>query len=120
MFYFNASVKSFYINMFLYLPSFLRGSVFSFFSVKSLVVTDIRWKSLVVTDIWRKSLVVTDIWRKSLVVTDIWRKCIKYESNQMSCLFLLKIKIIHFPFFHFYIDIYIIYTFFQKAICQYL
>lgn len=90
MFYFNASVKSFYINMFLYLPSFLRGSVFSFFSVKS------------------------------LVVTDIWRKCIKYESNQMSCLFLLKIKIIHFPFFHFYIDIYIIYTFFQKAICQYL
>ena len=110
MFYFNASVKSFYINMFLYLPSFLRGSVFSFFSVKSLVVTDIRWKSLV----------VTDIWRKSLVVTDIWRKCIKYESNQMSCLFLLKIKIIHFPFFHFYIDIYIIYTFFQKAICQYL
>ena len=86
--------------MFLYLPSFLRGSVFSFFSVKSLVVTD--------------------IWRKSLVVTDIWRKCIKYESNQMSCLFLLKIKIIHFPFFHFYIDIYIIYTFFQKAICQYL
>ena len=100
MFYFNASVKSFYINMFLYLPSFLRGSVFSFFSVKSLVVTDIRWKSL--------------------VVTDIWRKCIKYESNQMSCLFLLKIKIIHFPFFHFYIDIYIIYTFFQKAICQYL
>ena len=100
MFYFNASVKSFYINMFLYLPSFLRGSVFSFFSVKSLVVTDIRWKSLVVTDIrW---------------------KCIKYESNQMSCLFLLKIKIIHFPFFHFYIDIYIIYTFFQKAICQYL
>ena len=110
MFYFNASVKSFYINMFLYLPSFLRGSVFSFFSVKSLVVTDIRWKSLVVTDI---------IW-KSLVVTDIWRKCIKYESNQMSCLFLLKIKIIHFPFFHFYIDIYIIYTFFQKAICQYL
>ena len=110
MFYFNASVKSFYINMFLYLPSFLRGSVFSFFSVKSLVVTDIRWKSLV----------VTDICRKSLVVTDIWRKCIKYESNQMSCLFLLKIKIIHFPFFHFYIDIYIIYTFFQKAICQYL
>ena len=86
--------------MFLYLPSFLRGSVFSFFSVKSLVVTD--------------------IWRKSVVVTDIWRKCIKYESNQMSCLFLLKIKIIHFPFFHFYIDIYIIYTFFQKAICQYL
>ena len=110
MFYFNASVKSFYINMFLYLPSFLRGSVFSFFSVKSLVVTDIRWKSLV----------VTDICRKSLVVTDIWRKCIKYESNQMSCLFLLKIKIIHFPFFHFYIDIYINYTFFQKAICQYL
>ena len=100
MFYFNASVKSFYINMFLYLPSFLRGSVFSFFSVKSLVVTDIRWKSL--------------------VVTDIRRKCIKYESNQMSCLFLLKIKIIHFPFFHFYIDIYINYTFFQKAICQYL
>ena len=86
--------------MFLYLPSFLRGSVFSFFSVKSLVVTDIRWKSL--------------------VVTDIWRKCIKYESNQMSCLFLLKIKIIHFLFFHFYKDIYIIYTFFQKAICQYL
>ena len=100
MFYFNASVKSFYINMFLYLPSLLRGSVFSFFSVKSLVVTDIR--------------------RKSLVVTDIRWKCIKYESNQMSCLFLLKIKIIHFPFFHFYIDIYIIYTFFQKAICQYL
>ena len=110
MFYFNASVKSFYINMFLYLPSFLRGFVFSFFSVKSLVVTDIRWKSLVVTDIrW-----------KSLVVTDIRWKCIKYESNQMSCLFLLKIKIIHFLFFHFYIDIYIIYTFFQKAICQYL
>ena len=42
MFYFNASVKSFYINMFLYLPSFLRGSVFSFFSVKSLVVTDTK------------------------------------------------------------------------------